>query len=105
MTVQTTADRARAETAAMLVARRHSLELRGLVWDVRQETEDKMKECEALGMIREARALLLDESKSGASSKELAMTITKLEEAILWRQSDMQKKEALPPGCTAGNGG
>lgn len=48
-------------------------------------------ECKALGMIREARALLDDELKID-SSRELSMTITKLDEAILWRQRDMQLK-------------
>ena len=50
-----------------------------------------MKICEALGKIREARALLRDEAKT-ANSRELAMVLTKLDEAELWRQSDMQKK-------------
>lgn len=54
----------------------------------------KMKNCEALGMIREARALLRDEAKD-ANSRELAMVLTKLDEAELWRQRDMQLKE--PP--------
>jgi hypothetical protein len=53
-----------------------------------------MKNCEALGMIREARALLRDESKT-ANSRELAMVLTKLDEAELWRQRDMQLK--APP--------
>jgi hypothetical protein len=51
-----------------------------------------MKSCEALGMIREARALLRDEAKN-ANSRELAMVLTKLDEAELWRQRDMQLKE------------
>jgi hypothetical protein len=53
-----------------------------------------METCEALGKIREARALLRDESKT-ANSRELAMVLTKLDEAEMWRQCDMQKKE--PP--------
>lgn len=50
-----------------------------------------MTNCEALGLIREARALLRDETKT-ANSYELAMVITKLDEAELWRQKDMQLK-------------
>ena len=48
-------------------------------------------DCKALGLIREARALLNDESKA-STSRELSMTVTKLDEAILWRQRDMQLK-------------
>jgi len=51
-------------------------------------------DCKALGLIREARALLNDESKV-SNSRELSITITKLDEAILWRQRDMQLK--FPP--------
>jgi len=54
-----------------------------------------MNECEALGLIREARALLRDESINGGGSRELALVITKLDEAELWRQRDMQMK--TPP--------
>lgn len=50
-----------------------------------------MEHCEALGLIREARALLRDEAKT-ANSRELAMVLTKLDEAELWRQRDMQLK-------------
>lgn len=51
-------------------------------------------DCKALGLIREARALLNDESKV-SNSRELSMTVTKLDEAILWRQRDRQLK--APP--------
>jgi len=51
-------------------------------------------DCKALGLIREARALLNDESKA-STSRELSMTVTKLDEAILWRQRDRQLK--APP--------
>lgn len=50
-----------------------------------------MNECHALGLIREARALLRDEAKH-SNSRELAMVITKLDEAEFWRQRDMQLK-------------
>lgn len=53
-----------------------------------------MTECKALGLIREARALLRDEAAT-ANSRELSMVITKLDEAELWRQSDMQKKTTI----------
>jgi hypothetical protein len=53
-----------------------------------------MNECTALGLIREARAILQDESKA-ANSRELSMVLTRLDEAILWRQCDMQKKTPM----------
>ena len=52
-------------------------------------------------MIREARALLRDEAKT-ANSRELAMVLTKLDEAELWRQRDMQLK--TPVTNTAASG-
>jgi hypothetical protein len=61
-----------------------------------------MNYCEALGKIREARALLQDEAATPANTRELAMAITKLDEAILWRQSDMQKKAPVVDGCSIG---
>ena len=51
-------------------------------------------DCKALGLMREARVLLNNESKA-SNSRELSMTVTKLDEAILWRQRDMQLKS--PP--------
>lgn len=60
-----------------------------------------MKNCDALGMIREARAILRDEAKT-ANSRELAMVLTKLDEAELWRQRDMQLK--TPTTNTAASG-
>ena len=51
-------------------------------------------DCKALGLMREARALLNDEAKA-SNSRELSITITKLDEAILWGQRDMQLKS--PP--------
>lgn len=59
-----------------------------------------MNNCEALGMIREARALLRDEAKT-ANSRELAMVLTKLDEAELWRQRDMQLKTPGVNECAA----
>ena len=50
-----------------------------------------MNECHALGLIREARPLLREEAER-SNSRELAMVITKLDEAELWRQRDMQLK-------------
>ena len=48
--------------------------------------------CEALGKLREARAILLETEKE---SRELSIVITKIDEAILWRQRDKQLK--APP--------
>ena len=53
-----------------------------------------MNECEALGKIREARALLQDEM-ADMPSRELAVVITKLDEAEMWRQKDMQNKTPI----------
>ena len=51
-------------------------------------------DCKALALIREARAILNDESKV-SNSRELSITVTKLDEAILWRQRDIQLR--APP--------
>lgn len=46
-----------------------------------------MQNCKALGLIREARALLRDEAKT-ANSRELAMVLTKLDAA---RQAEIDR--------------
>ncbi len=48
-----------------------------------------------LGFLREARAALLDERDNGGNSRELSVTLTEIDTAILWRQSDLQLK--TPP--------
>jgi len=45
-----------------------------------------------LGYLQEARASALDDS---AKSRELSLVITKIDEAILWRQHDLFIKQ--PP--------
>lgn len=50
---------------------------------------------EALGHLREARALLIEENEGEGRSRELSVTITNVDNAILWRQYDLQIKE--PP--------
>lgn len=50
---------------------------------------------EALGYLREARALLVEENEGKGRSRELSVTITQIDTAILWRQYDLQIKE--PP--------
>lgn len=47
----------------------------------------------ALGHLREARALLIEESEGPARSRELSVAITNVDTAILWRQHDLQIKE------------
>lgn len=59
-----------------------------------------MQNCNALGLIREARAMLRDEAKT-ANSRELAMVLTKLDEAELWRQRDMQMKTPPQNECAS----
>jgi hypothetical protein len=41
---------------------------------------------DVLGHLREARAILNDETKEGNGSREVAIVITKIDEALLWRQ-------------------
>jgi hypothetical protein len=66
-------------------------------------SERRKKMDEVLGKMREARALLLEERDSGGNSRELSIVLTQLDTAILWRQQDLQMKEAgiknthLPP--------
>jgi len=55
---------------------------------------------EVLGKLREARALLLIERDSGKSSRELAVALTEIDTAILWRQEDLRLK--TPPVNLAG---
>jgi hypothetical protein len=62
-----------------------------------------MGECNALGFIREARALLHDEAKDNGS-RELSMVLTKLDEAELWRQRDMQLKTPIRNDCAMDDG-
>ncbi len=47
---------------------------------------------EAIGKMREAYALLEDEKKAGKASREMAVAMTELETAILWRQHDLALK-------------
>ena len=47
---------------------------------------------EVLGHLREARATLLDERDAGRPSRELSITLTEIDTAILWRQQDLQIK-------------
>ena len=50
---------------------------------------------EVLGKLREAKALLDEERKAGKNSRELSVTVTEIDSAILWRQWDLQLK--TPP--------
>lgn len=47
---------------------------------------------EVLGKLREAKALLSEERDNGGNSRELSVTLTEIDTAILWRQSDLQIK-------------
>lgn len=57
---------------------------------------------EVLGKLREARALLLEERDCGKNSRELSVTLTEIDTAILWRQWDLQLK--TPPVNEQSNG-
>lgn len=48
-----------------------------------------------LEKLREAKDLLLAEKDNGGGSRELSVTLTEVDTAILWRQSDLQIKK--PP--------
>lgn len=63
--------------------------------------EENMGSCDGLGHIREARAILMAEQLEDPS-REIAIVITKLDEAELWRQRDMQIK--APPVNEVGGG-
>lgn len=52
-------------------------------------------EDKALGFLRRAKAALLEEIDNGGNSRELSVTLTEIDTAILWRQSDLQMKQ--PP--------
>ena len=45
-----------------------------------------------LGHLREARAGLLEERENGKGSRELSVTLTEIDTAILWRQQDLTLK-------------
>jgi len=48
---------------------------------------------EAIGKMREARALMLEEKDAGKNSRELSVALTELDTAILWREQDLKLKE------------
>lgn len=52
-----------------------------------------MSFCQAVILIREAANILREEAKT-TNSRELSMTLTKLDEAELWRLRDIQLKES-----------
>lgn len=52
-----------------------------------------------LGFLREARAAALEDT---AKSRELSLVLTKIDEAILWRERDLHLK--TPPVNEVSNG-
>lgn len=50
-----------------------------------------------LGHLQQARALLLEERDTtlGGKSRELAVCLTEIDTAILWRQHDLQLKQPI----------
>ena len=54
---------------------------------------------EVLGKLREARALLLEERDAGKNSRELSVTLTEIDTAILWRQEDLRLKRPAMNEC------
>ena len=47
---------------------------------------------DVLEHLRMARAFLIIEREAGKGSRELSVTLTEIDTAILWRQSDLQIK-------------
>lgn len=52
-----------------------------------------------LGFLREARAALLEERDNGGNSRELAIALTEIDTAILWRQQDLRLKTPIVNEC------
>ncbi len=50
---------------------------------------------DTLGFLREARAALLEEREDGGNSRELSVTLTEIDTAILWRQQDLRLKKPI----------
>jgi len=48
---------------------------------------------DAIGKLREARSVLLEERDKGLNSRELSITLTEIDTAILWRQEDIRLKQ------------
>lgn len=46
-----------------------------------------------LGHLRQARALLLEERDEGKNSRELSVSLTNVDTAILWRREDLRLKK------------
>jgi hypothetical protein len=54
--------------------------------------------CDILGFLREARAAAQIESEK-SRSRELSLVLTKIDEALLWRQEDMRLKAPIVNEC------
>ena len=50
---------------------------------------------QVLEHLRYARAFICQEQEEGGSSRDLSVALTNLDTAILWRQSDLQKKNVI----------
>ena len=48
---------------------------------------------EILALLRLARSEIIVEQEEGRNSRELAITLTHIDTAILWRQHDLQIKQ------------
>lgn len=42
--------------------------------------------------LQHARAIICEEKESGITSRDQSITLTEIDTAILWRQSDLQKR-------------
>jgi len=50
---------------------------------------------DVLGHLRAARAILNDEVKDGKGSRDVAIVITKIDEALLWRQEVLRLRAPI----------
>lgn len=50
---------------------------------------------DVLGHLREAKAILNDEVREGKGTREVSLVITKIDEALLWREKDLSMKKPI----------
>lgn len=50
---------------------------------------------EVIGLLREARAILLEEKDDGKGSREASVCLMHIDTAILWRQEDSRLKQPV----------
>ena len=74
----------------------HDVSIKRVEHIINKEVEENTRYDKALGLLREARAELKEESDSGARNRELSITITNVETSILWREEDIRINHTPP---------